>query len=39
MTEQYELFFNNMSAGKQFEHEWNGDSSLVAIWFGINEFN
>ncbi|KAG4103540.1 hypothetical protein H8356DRAFT_1072546 [Neocallimastix lanati (nom. inval.)] len=37
MTEQYELFFNNMSAGKQFEHEWNGDSTLFAIWFGIND--
>jgi len=37
MTEQYEYFLKNMSVGNPFEHEWNSDSTIFAIWFGIND--
>lgn len=36
MTEQYKYFVNNMSAGKKFS-SWKGESTLFAVWFGIND--
>eukprot|EP00833_Pecoramyces_ruminatium_P002818 jgi/Orpsp1_1/1176850/evm.model.c7180000059258.1 len=36
MTEQYQYFLKNMAQGKKFGN-WKGDSSLFAIWFGIND--
>jgi phospholipase/lecithinase/hemolysin len=36
MTEQYNWFLKNMAPGKQFSN-WKGESSLFAIWFGIND--
>jgi len=36
MTEQYDWFLKNMAPGKKFGN-WKGESSLFAIWFGIND--
>ncbi|ORX84870.1 hypothetical protein BCR32DRAFT_217495 [Anaeromyces robustus] len=38
MTDQYAWFLKNMSKGKKFAN-WDGDTSLFVIWFGINDIN
>lgn len=36
MTTQYDYFLKKMTKGMEFD-DWEGDSTLFAIWFGIND--
>jgi hypothetical protein len=36
MTEQYSYFLKNMGTGKKY-NTWKGETTLFAIWFGIND--
>jgi len=36
MTQQYQQFLSTMSAGKEY-NTWDGETTLFAIWFGIND--
>ncbi|ORX76943.1 hypothetical protein BCR32DRAFT_196619, partial [Anaeromyces robustus] len=38
MTKQYEWFTKNMLTGQKYSN-WDGESSLFIVWFGINDIN